>query len=75
MTITLTDLLEYEMHLAEMLSLVKPFFNKHYGSAGDDRAELWLEMPNPLLGGLSPTDLIKQGHIKKLKAYLKENER
>ena len=83
MTITLTDVLEYEAQLSadthKILSLIKPFFTEHYGKAGDDRAELWLEMPNPLLGGLRPIDMIKQGRTAKLKKFietcLRENER
>lgn len=58
---------------ATALNLVAGFFNDN------QKTVLWFCMPNPLLGGMSPRDMIRVGRFKKLlnfiQSALDENQR
>ena len=58
---------------ATALNLVAGFFNDN------DKTILWFCMPNPLLGDMSPRDMIRVGRFKKLlnfiQSALDENQR
>lgn len=58
---------------ATALNLVANFFQDN------DKAILWFRMPNPLLGDMSPRDMIRVGRFKKLlhfiQSALDENQR
>ncbi len=49
---------------ATALNLVAGFF--HDG----EKTVLWFTMPNPLLGGMSPRDMIRVGRFKKLLKFI-----
>ena len=50
---------------AILLNLVAGFFK------GDrDKTNLWLTMPNPLLGNVSPRDMIRIGRFRKLHRFV-----
>src|SRR3990167_3913265 len=55
------------------LNLVQGFFKD------EAKTILWLSIPNPLLGGMSPRDMIRVGRFKKLLNFIKtaldENQR
>lgn len=55
------------------LNLVAGFFKD------EKKTVLWFSMPNPLLGGMSPRDMIRVGRFKKLLKFihndLDENQR
>lgn len=55
------------------INLVASFFND------EDKALLWFQAPNPLLGGVSPRDMIRVGRFKKLLKFIQsalaENKR
>lgn len=58
----------------EIFRLITGFFE------GDiDKAHLWMKLPNPLLGNVSPTNMIAWGRVEKLKNFvvtsLEENKR
>ncbi len=42
--------------------------SEHFGDF--DRAMLWFRVPNPLLGGISPRDMIRIGRFKKLLRFV-----
>ncbi len=58
---------------ATALNLVASFFKD------EDKTILWFSMPNSLLGGLSPRDMIRVGRFKKLLKFIhtaiEENKR
>jgi len=58
---------------ATALNLVAGFFNDQ------DKTVLWFCMPNPLLGGMSPSNMIRVGRFKKLLNFIQtaldENQR
>lgn len=58
---------------ATALNLVEGFFKN------PDKTILWFSIPNPLLGGMSPRDMIRVGRFKKLLNFvqtaLDENQR
>lgn len=41
---------------------------EHFGDL--ERAVLWFRVPNPLLGGISPRDMIRIGRFKKLLRFI-----
>lgn len=59
---------------ATAINLVAGFFKNN-----QDKTMLWFAMPNPLLGGISPRDMIRIGRFKKLLNFiqtaLNENQR
>lgn len=68
--------LELEERLREWataLNLVEGFFNDSH------KTMLWFSTPNPLLGGMTPRDMIRLGRFKKLLTFvqtaLAENQR
>lgn len=56
------------------INLVAGFFKNNR-----DKTFLWFSMPNPLLGGMSPRDMIRVGRFKKLLNFIQtaldENQR
>ena len=58
---------------ATAINLVGTFFKEH------DKTMLWFQVPNPLLGGMSPRDMIRVGRCKKLLKFIQtaldENKR
>jgi hypothetical protein len=58
---------------ATALNLVAEFFND------TEKTVLWFKMPNHLLGGMSPRDMIRVGRFKKLMMFIQtaldENQR
>lgn len=58
---------------ATALNLVAGFFND------ENKTILWFCMPNPLLGGMSPSNMIRVGRFKKLLNFIQtaldENQR
>lgn len=68
-----TELKERLYEWATALNLVAGFFNDN------DKTLLWFRVPNPLLGGLSPRDMIRVGRFKKLLKFIQtaldENQR
>jgi len=51
----------------ELLVLVMEFFE-----GNETKARLWFETKNPLLGGISPNDMIKAGRYDKLLRWAKD---
>ena len=49
---------------ATVLNLVEGFFNNQ------DKTLLWFTIPNPLLGGMSPRDMIRVGRFRKLLNFI-----
>jgi hypothetical protein len=66
-------LLERLTEWATAINLVGSFFQD------EQRTMLWFQMPNPLLGGLAPRDMIRLGRFKKLLTFIQtalaENQR
>jgi len=58
------ELLERMREWALALALVGEFFNDF------DKTTLWFRVPNPLLGGIAPRDMIRIGRFKKLLKYI-----
>src|SRR5258706_9776989 len=58
------ELRERMMEWAIGLALVAGHFNDL------DKTILWFRVPNPLLGGISPKDMIKVGRFKKLLKFI-----
>lgn len=58
---------------ATAINLVGTYFNDH------DKTVLWFRVSNPLLGGMSPRDMIRVGRFRKLLKFiqtaLEENRR
>jgi hypothetical protein len=67
------ELKERLQEWAIALNLVEGFFNDR------QKTVLWFSIPNPLLGGMSPRDMIRVGRFKKLLNFvqtaLDENQR
>ncbi len=67
------ELRERLIEWATAINLVGVYFND------TDRTMLWFQVPNPLLGGMSPRDMIRVGRFKKLLKFiqtaLNENQR
>jgi Protein of unknown function (DUF2384) len=57
-------LLERLTEWATAINLVGSFFKDEH------RTMLWFQMPNPLLGGMSPRDMIRMGRFKKLLSFI-----
>ncbi|QQR79326.1 MAG: DUF2384 domain-containing protein [Deltaproteobacteria bacterium] len=59
------ELLDRLKEWAVLLGLVAEYFegNTH-------KIELWFRMPNPLLGNISPRDMIRFGRFKKLHQFI-----
>src|SRR3990167_3007503 len=68
-----TELKERLTEWAIALNLVASFFKDQ------EKAILWFGIPNPLLGGISPKDMIRVGRFKKLLNFIQtaldENQR
>ena len=68
-----TELKERLTEWAVALNLVASFFKDQ------EKAILWFGIPNPLLGGISPKDMIRVGRFKKLLNFIQtaldENQR
>jgi len=69
-----SELKERLIEWATAINLVSGFFQ------GDrDKTMLWFSMPNPLLGEMSPRDMIRIGRFKKLLKFIQtaisENQR
>ena len=43
-----------------------------YFDGDTDKAELWMETPNPQLGGVRPINMITTGKIEKLKKFIED---
>ena len=69
-----SELRERLIEWATAINLVVGFFDKDM-----QKTILWFGMPNPLLGGISPRDMIRIGRFKKLLKFiqtaLEENKR
>lgn len=67
------DLKERLQEWATALNLVQEFFNDR------NKTILWFSIPNPLLGDMSPRDMIRVGRFKKLLNFIQtalgENQR
>lgn len=67
------ELRERLIEWATAINLVGAYFND------TDRTMLWFQVSNPLLGGMSPRDMIRVGRFKKLLKFiqtaLNENQR
>lgn len=67
------ELKERMQEWAIALNLVEGFFNDR------QKTILWLSIPNPLLGGMAPRDMIRVGRFKKLLNFIQtaldENQR
>lgn len=61
------DLKERLEQIANICDLVAEYFE---GDAG--KTALWFKTPNPLLGGVSPRDMIRYGRYKKLLSFISE---
>ncbi len=48
----------------EIITLVNRFFNN------EEKAKLWYNTENPLLGNISPSTMVKIGRIEKLKLFI-----
>jgi len=68
-----SELKERLVEWATVINLVGAYFNDH------DKTMLWFQVSNPLLGGMSPRDMIRVGRFKKLLKFvqtaLNENKR
>ena len=56
---------EHMMEWATALNLVAGFFE-----SDEQKTMLWFSTPNPLLGDMSPRDMIRVGRIKKLLKFI-----
>ena len=67
------ELRERLVEWATAINLVGCYFND------PDKTMLWFQVPNPLLGGMSPRDMIRVGRFKKLLKFIQtaidENKR
>lgn len=67
------DLKNRLIEWATAINLVGSYFNSH------EKTMLWFQVSNPLLGGMSPRDMIRVGRFKKLLRFirtaLEENKR
>jgi hypothetical protein len=60
------DVRDRMLEIATICELVA----EHFGSA--ERAALWFKVDNPLLGNLSPRDMIRLGRFRKLHRFVVE---
>lgn len=58
------ELMERMREWALALALVGEFFDDF------DKTTLWFRVPNPLLGGIAPRDMIRVGRFKKLLKFI-----
>ncbi len=58
------ELLERMREWATVLNLVGNFFND------ESKTMLWFQMPNPLLGNMTPRDMIRVGRFHKLLKFI-----
>ena len=69
-----SELKERLTEWAIAINLVMGFFNKN-----QEKTVLWFSIPNPLLGDISPKDMIRMGRFKKLLKFIQtaldENQR
>jgi hypothetical protein len=61
------DVLERFLEIANVCGLVAQFFNGDVVKTG-----LWFRTKNPLLGNLSPRDMIRYGRYEKLRRFVME---
>jgi hypothetical protein len=59
-----SDVRDRMIEIATICELVA----EHFGSA--DKAALWFKISNPLLGNLSPRDMLRMGRFKKLHRFI-----
>jgi len=59
-----SELTERITEWATAIGLVHSFFND------ENKTMLWFKVPNPLLGDISPRDMIKLGRFKKLLKFI-----
>ena len=68
-----SELRERLVEWATAINLVEGYFNK------TEKTMLWFQVPNPLLGGIAPRDMIRVGRFKKLLKFIQtaldENKR
>ena len=63
-----TDLKNFFLEIISVLALVANQFD------GDkDQTQVWFNMPNPLLGGISPVTMIALGKQKKLMKFIQRS--
>lgn len=60
-----SELKERMIEWATAINLVAGFYDKD-----TQKTILWFSMPNPLLGGMSPRDMIRVGRFKKLLKFI-----
>jgi hypothetical protein len=58
------DLIERLREWATAINLVGTFFKD------EQKTMLWFQMPNPMLGNLSPKEMIRMGRFKKLLKFI-----
>jgi hypothetical protein len=58
---------EVFMQAHRAISMVREFFDGDH-----EKALLWMDIPNPLLGNVAPGDMIRMGRGKKLLKFIKE---
>jgi len=63
-----TDLKEFFMELVSVLSVVSSQLGED-----KDKTRLWFNMPNPMLGGVSPMNMILLGKHKKLMKFIQRS--
>lgn len=61
---------EVRIRLAEIASVCESV--AQYFSGDADRTALWFRTPNPLLGNVSPRDMIRYGRYEKLRQFIQE---
>jgi hypothetical protein len=60
-----TDLKEFFLEIISVVSIVSTQFNQE-----KEKTRLWFSMPNPLLGGVTPLQMILLGKHKKLMKFI-----
>ena len=55
----------------EYLELIWKHLASFFGG-NEEKANLWIRTPNPLLGGISPDQMVKAGRAKKLYEFIKQ---
>ncbi len=63
-----TDLEEFFMELVSVLSVVSSQLGQD-----KEKTKLWFNMPNPMLGGVSPLNMILLGKHKKLMKFIQRS--
>lgn len=63
-----TDLKEFFLELISVVSIVSAQF-----SQDKEKTRLWFSMPNPLLGGVTPINMIMLGKHKKLLKFIQRS--